>query len=93
MNTANLQLEGLVMAVAELTNMAVDKGLFTHQEVTAALARAEGGVQIAEPSNLSNANQAAKLFPIRVLHLANQAAQRKESFTFSDYAELVGKLT
>ena len=93
MNTANLQLEGLVMAVAELTNLAVDKGLFTHQEVTAALARPEDGVQIAEPSNLSDANQAAKLFPIRVLHLANQAAQRKESFTFTEYAELVRKLT
>ncbi|MGE7368964.1 hypothetical protein ACQKKX_07810 [Neorhizobium sp. NPDC001467] len=93
MNTANLQLEGLVMAVAELTKMAVDKGLFTHQEVTAALARAEDGVRMAAPSNLSEANQSAKLFPIRVLHLANQAAQRDESFNFSDYAQLVGKLT
>ncbi|MGF9567781.1 hypothetical protein AAIH70_30295 [Neorhizobium sp. BT27B] len=93
MNTANLQLEGLIMAVAELTELAIEKNLFTHKEVSAALARAEDNVQSAEPSNLSDANQAAKLFPVRVLHLANQAAQRGERFTFSDYAELVGKLT
>lgn len=93
MNTANLQLEGLIMAVAALSNALVAKGALTHQDIAAALGRAERAVGEDDDHELSNSNRAATLFPIRVLVLANEAAQRGRNFTFSDYAELVGKLT
>jgi len=92
-NTANLQLEGLIMAVAALSNALVAKGAFTHQDIAAALGSAERAVADDDDHQLSDSNRAATLFPIRVLTLANEAAQRGRNFTFSDYAELVGKLT
>jgi hypothetical protein len=93
LNTANLQLEGLIMAVAALSDTLVSKGLVTHQEMTAALGEAERAVEQQEDHKLSGSNRAATLFPIRVLLLANEASQRGKKFTFSDYAELVGRLT
>ncbi|EPE96857.1 hypothetical protein [Rhizobium grahamii] len=93
MNTANLQLEGLIMAVAALSSTLVAKGAVTHQDIAAALGRAEKAVEDDDDHELSDSNRAATLFPIRVLVLANEAAQRGRDFTFSDYAELVGKLT
>lgn len=93
MNTANLQLEGLIMAVASISEAIVDKGLLTNEELTAALARAERAIEEERDRELSGANRAATLFPIRVLLLANQASQRGKRLSFADYAELVGKLT
>lgn len=93
MNTANLQLEGLIMAVAALSNALVAKGAISHKEIAAALGSAERAVEDDDSRGLSDANRAATLFPIRVLVLANEAAQRGRNLTFSDYAELVGKLT
>ncbi|XKM43506.1 hypothetical protein A4U53_038590 (plasmid) [Rhizobium ruizarguesonis] len=93
MNTANLQLEALIMAVAAISDTLVVKGVVTHQEIAAALGQAERAVDRDDDHELSCSNRAATLFPIRVLLLANEAAQRGKTFTFSDYAELVGKLT
>ena len=93
MNTANLQLEGLIMAVAAISDTLTAKGVVTHQEMSAALGQAERSVDQDEGHKLSGPNRAATLFPIRVLLLANEAAQRGEKFTFSDYAEMVGRLT
>lgn len=93
MNTANLQLEGLIMAIAAITDTLVAKGVTTHREIAAALGQAETAVEDDDDHELSASNRAATLFPIRVLLLANEASQRGRKFTFSDYAELVGKLT
>lgn len=93
LNTANLQLEGLIMAVAAMADVIVDKGLISRQDINAALAEAEGAIAEDDKRELSDANRAAVLFPIRVLLLAGQDAQRAKRLTFSDYAELVGRST
>ncbi|WP_183827256.1 hypothetical protein [Rhizobium sp. BK377] len=93
MNTANLQLEGMVMALASLCEALVDKGLLNHKEVGAAFERAMQAVEQDDAHKLSEANLAAAAFPIRLLSLANQAHERGKKFTFSDYAAIVGKLT
>ena len=93
MNTANLQLQGLVMAVASIAEALVQKGALTHQELSAALGEAEHLIEDNIDHDLSDANRAATMFPIRVLALANQASQRKQKLSFTDYAELIGKLT
>lgn len=92
MNTANLQLEGLIMAVAAIVDVIVDKGLASRQDINAALAQAERAIAADGKRGLSDANRAAVLFPIRVLLLAGQDAQRGKQLTFSHYAELVGRL-
>ena len=93
MNTANLQLEGLIMAMASISQAIVEKGLLTHEEMGVALSKAKKTVEDDNGPELSDANRAATLFPLRVLLLANQASQKGERFTFSDYAKLVAKLT
>ncbi|MGO6684055.1 hypothetical protein AB9E03_34065, partial [Rhizobium leguminosarum] len=42
---------------------------------------------------LSDANRASILFPIRVLQLSEEAGRKGERLTFSDYAKLVVKLS
>jgi hypothetical protein len=93
MNTANLQLQGLIMAVASVADALVQKEVLTHQDLSAALGEAEKRIGENNDRDLSDANRAATMFPIRVLMLANQASQRGRKFSFADYAELVGKLT
>ncbi|ANM14692.1 hypothetical protein B5K08_28545 [Rhizobium leguminosarum bv. trifolii] len=93
MNTANLQLKGLIMAMASICDAIVEKELLTRQELNAALSKAMKAVEEDDDHELSDANRAAILFPIRVLQLAEQAAGKGEQLTFSDYAKLVGKLS
>ncbi|TAU81178.1 hypothetical protein ELI02_25010 (plasmid) [Rhizobium leguminosarum] len=93
MNTANLQLKGLIMAMASICDAIVEKELLTSGELNAALAKAKKAVEDDDDHELSDANRAAILFPIRVLQLAEEAGRRGERLTFSDYAKLVGKLT
>lgn len=91
MNTANLQLEGLIMAVASISEAIAKKGLLTHEEIGQALASAE---QLAmRTGTASDSNQAAAVFPIRILSFANQASQHGRSYTFAQFAELVGRTT
>ncbi|MGR9179584.1 hypothetical protein ACU8V1_29285 (plasmid) [Rhizobium leguminosarum] len=93
MNTANLQLKGLIMAMASICDAIVEKELLTSGELNAALAKAKQAVEDNDDHELSDANRAAILFPIRVLQLAEEAGRRGERLTFSDYAKLVGKMT
>ncbi|MGR9320396.1 hypothetical protein ACU8LZ_28785 (plasmid) [Rhizobium leguminosarum] len=93
MNTANLQLKGLIMAMASICDAIVEKELLTSGELSAALAKAKKAVEDDDDHELSDANRAAILFPIRVLQLAEEAGRRGERMTFSDYAKLVGKMT
>ncbi|MGO4833816.1 hypothetical protein AB4144_16255, partial [Rhizobiaceae sp. 2RAB30] len=71
MNVANLQLEGLLMAVASINGTLVRKGLLTSDEVDDALRRAEAGLTGEERlyQDMSPANRDAVCFPIRLLQL------------------------
>lgn len=90
MNVANLQLEGLLMAVASINSTLVRKGLLTSDEVDDALRRAEAGLTGEERlyQDMSPANRDAVCFPIRLLQLANRAPATS---TFSDLARLVAQ--
>ncbi|MDK4739926.1 hypothetical protein N2601_24250 (plasmid) [Rhizobium sp. CB3060] len=90
MNTANLQLEGLLTAVASINALLVDSGIVSRSEMQQALERAQQGVN-GEARGLSEANRKAMLFPIRLLLLANEDADLGKSRTFAEYAEAVGK--
>ncbi|MCA3575388.1 MAG: hypothetical protein IOC86_15835 [Aestuariivirga sp.] len=74
MNPANLQLEGLIMAVASLNRLLVEKGLLTPDEIDTALRSAEARITSDERFNdaeIKLTNRDAMCFPIRVLVLAN----------------------
>jgi hypothetical protein len=91
MNTANLQLEGLYLAVAAMNNLLVEKGLLERSDVDLALRRAEAiatGDRHAE--ELSLANRDAMAFSIRLLRLANDTLAVGENPSFSDLARAVG---
>jgi hypothetical protein len=93
MNVANLQLEGLLMAIASINNVLVRKGLLTIDEVDDALRRAEAGITAEERlyEDMSPANRDAVCFPIRLLQLANRAQPGGDSPSFSDLARLVAQ--
>jgi hypothetical protein len=92
MNTANLQLEGLLMAIASINKALVSKGILTTDEIEKALATSEqlvvGDDRAVE--DLSPANRDAIAFPIRLLRLANNA-EADEACSFSQLARLVGE--
>ncbi|MGO6982981.1 hypothetical protein [Rhizobium leguminosarum] len=93
MNTANLQLKGPIMAMASICDAIVEKELLTTGELNAALSKAKKAIEEDDDHELSDANRAAILFPIRVLQLAEEAGRKGERLTFSDYAKLVAKLS
>jgi hypothetical protein len=90
MNTANLQLEGLLLAVAAVNDALVTKGILTRDELEAALRRAERTIltDARMDDDISPSNREAVVFPIRVLHLA---ASRDATLTFSQLARMVGE--
>lgn len=93
MNTANLQLEGLLMAVAGIHQALVAKGLLTTEEIDHSLAVSEqtalGDDRVAE--DLSPANRDAIVFPIRLLRLANNMAAGRDVPPFAELARIVGE--
>jgi hypothetical protein len=94
MNTANPQLEGLYLAFAAINSLLVRKGIVSHAEVRQALQGAEQTVlDDGKPLTVSQSHRKAVAFPIRVLLLANEAAERGESFDFEDLAREVGRRT
>ena len=92
MNTANLQLEGLLMARAEMNTLLVAKGLVNTDEVTSALNIAEqtivGDYRV---DDLPPPQRDAIAFPIRRLRLANNGGAAGEIQPFSELAKLVGQ--
>lgn len=66
MNTANLQLAGLCLALDGICRALVDRGLLPSDAILDALAKAEAAA-LAEPRDLSDAHRDAICFPIRVL--------------------------
>lgn len=91
MNTANLQLEGLLIALASMNNLLVSKGVVTNEEVAGTLDRAEqtvlGDYRVEE---MDPAQRDTIAFPIRLLKLANNGASSNEIQPFSELAKLVG---
>lgn len=93
MNAANLQLEGLLMAMAGITQALVAKGVLTTEEVDRSLAVTEqtilGEDRVAE--DLTPANRDAIAFPIRLLRMANNMAGDKDVPPFAELARMVGE--
>jgi len=92
LNTANLQLEGLLVALASMNKLLVAKGLVSAEEVTSALNVAEqtvlGDYRV---EALDPAQRDAIAFPIRLLRLANNGAGDHNIQNFSELAKLVGQ--
>lgn len=93
MNVANLQLQGLYLAIASINNVLVAKGVLTRDEVNTALERAEqtalGDDRIFEDMN--PASRDAVAFAARFLALANNSASETDIPQFSELARLVGQ--
>lgn len=92
MNTANLQLEGLYLAIAAINHLLVRKGIVDRDEITLALGNAEKLV-LGEQRNqdISAANREAVAFPIRLLQLALESSDDEGTIRFSELARLVGE--
>lgn len=92
MNTANLQLEGLLMAMAEINRLLVRKGLLSQEEVDLALRSAEASLSSEDKSvELSPANRDAIAFPVRLLLQANSRRPEEDLPAFTALAKLVGE--
>lgn len=93
MNVANLQLEGLVMAMAFVNHALVRQGLLSIEEVDLALAKAEAAMTGEERAieQLRPSNRDAVCFPIRMLRLANRSADEADLCSFSELARMVGQ--
>ena len=91
MNTANLQLEGLLIAIASLNDLLVAKGIVERVDVGHAMDVAEQTVLgDYRTEELDTAQRDAIAFPIRLLRLANIGADTKV-LPFSELAKLVGQ--
>ncbi|ESY08994.1 hypothetical protein NKK48_08165 [Mesorhizobium sp. C386A] len=93
MNVANLQLEGLMMAVASINNLLVHKGLLSIDEIDTALRKAEASMTSDERTyeDMTPANRDAICFPIRLLQIANNAQGELDIPPFSELAKMVGQ--
>ncbi len=92
MHVANLQLEGLLMAVASINNVLVRKGLLSAGEIHEALRKAEAGLTSEERviEDLTPSNRDAVCFPIRLLLEANLGQSETSVQPFSELARTVG---
>jgi hypothetical protein len=92
-NVANLQLEGLLMAIATINHILVRKGVLSAEEIDIALRKAEASETAEERSEaLSSSHRDAVNFPIRLLQLANQCQPEADIPSFSALARMVGQM-
>jgi hypothetical protein len=93
MNTANLQLEGLLLAFSCLLETMRRKGLLTEQEIEAALQEAENSMQADARGrvDVSPSNIEAMQFPIRFLKAATNMAATGQ-LSFATLAATVGEM-
>lgn len=94
MNVANLQLQGLLVALASLNGALVRKGLLTVDEIDTALDKAEANILGDERAfeDLTPALRDAACFPIRLLKLANLGQSEDHIQPFSELTREVGRL-
>lgn len=93
MNVANLQLEGLMMAVAALNGLLVHKGLLTTDEIDRVLRATEADITADERvlEDMRPANRDAVCFPVRLLMAANRSQPATGTPSFSQLARSVGQ--
>lgn len=93
MNVANLQLEGLLMAVASINNLLVNQNLLSADDIDTALRKAEAGLTSDGHllGSMPPANRDAVCFPIRLLRLANNMQSEAGVPPFSELARAVGQ--
>ncbi|HEV2502806.1 MAG TPA: hypothetical protein VGV39_07005 [Mesorhizobium sp.] len=93
MNVANLQIEGLLMAVAAINDALVRKGVLSAEEVELALRKVEASLTGDERlhEDLSPSNRDAVCFPIRLLMAANTSQGQTDVASFAELARLVGR--
>jgi hypothetical protein len=93
MNVANLQLEGVLMAIASINNVLVHKGVLSVDEIDMALRRAEAAMTADERlyEDMSPSNRDAVCFPLRLLRLANASQSETDVPPFSELAKMVGQ--
>ena len=93
MNTANLQLQGLMLAVASINNALVHKGVLAIDEIDLALRKAEASLTGEQRlfEDMSPANRDAICFPTRLLQLANNSRGETDIPGFSELARMVGQ--
>ncbi len=93
MNTANLQLEGVLMAMAALCRLMQEKGVAAEQEIENALRLAEEELSADKlrPDQLSQPNVDATLFPLRFLREANRCNASGDNYAYSQIATAVGR--
>lgn len=93
MNVANLQLEGLLMAVASINHVLVQKGPVSKEELNGALLKALSSETSQDRAEeMSSSNRDAVNFPIRFLQLANQCQPEADLPSFSTLAKMVGQV-
>ncbi|MER8377551.1 hypothetical protein [Mesorhizobium sp. M1406] len=92
MNVANLQLEGLLMAVAAVNNILVHRGILSVDDIDMALRKAEALVTSEERmyEDMSPANRDAVCFPLRLLQVANRAQFESGLPAFCELTRQVG---
>lgn len=83
MNTANLQLEGLLVTLAQLMRQVVEAGPGARQAVEQALSAAEATIMSDEQRRrqLSDSQMEAMLFPVRYIASAIGNADGERSFS------------
>jgi len=93
MNVANLQLQGLLMAVASVNRTLVAKGLLSIDDIEDALHSAEASLTAEERlfEDLSPSNRDAICFPIRALRAANLGQTQDAIPPFSVLSRTVGE--
>ncbi|CAM5491007.1 hypothetical protein MAUB1S_08224 [Mycolicibacterium aubagnense] len=93
MNVANLQIEGLLMAVAAINDTLVRKGVLSADEVDLALRKVEASMTGDERlyEDLSPSNRDAVCFPIRLLMAANTRQGETDVPPFAELARSVGR--
>ncbi|TPK72320.1 hypothetical protein FJ527_25060 [Mesorhizobium sp. B2-4-18] len=93
MNVANLQLEGLLMAIAAINNALVHNGVLSIDAIDDALRKAEASVTGEERvyEDMSPANRDAIRFPLRLLQLANLSQDETGVPPFSELVRQVGQ--
>lgn len=92
MNTANPQLEGLYMAIAGINRLLVEKQLLTHEEIRDVLGEVERAV-LSDPKaqSVSSSHVKAMAFPIRLLLVANDDAEKGAHPSFEALVRKVGQ--
>lgn len=90
MNTANLQLEGILLVLASLLEAMRRRGLLSEQEIDAILDEAEASAARDIAKGLSGANLDAIRFPMRFLKAARQIGDG-DDISFSGLAAAVGE--